>query len=838
MFLVGCDSENFGGQASKLVMKSLDNQKGISIDLIPEINDTSVKDIIIEDNEKVASDNLKEEVSKQEKEVTNDKLEVKDVIKEGDVPPTRNSLACGDTISESGEYNLSEDLYCNFSDYSMALRISADNVILDCDGNTINLNADEDSEPANSYIGIYVSQSDNVTLLNCNIHSNYHTDSVGRAISFYSSNNGVIFNLNLTYFEGEGPGIKLFYSDNISIMNSNINVFNNYGINILASKNFNLNNTNLNLINNINYIYAIYEDVNTHSSVLSNVNIVMSGHETGGVYSIDSLINSTILINKTSGHYTAFGTDDIRNIINSKIIVHGSHIHGMKIYSANKSYIENSSFYSSSRTDLNLGYFGNYDCTFDNIFKNILINSSSIDFDCSSSMGNNNFVWENEYGIASWMLNESFDSVVNDYPSGLDKGLYISDNEIIINESFVFSELPAKIIFINQTFINSSSISTELEVNVMRNNRLCMNSVCQLSQNGTQFIVNITTYGNYSLQIVEEVSDPYVLWIEEPLNQNVTFYENFEYNVNAEGSSNLTYSLIELIPGYFNINSSTGLITNTTSLEFGEIYNLTIVVENEELNILQKTISVSTVYTTKFNNNLSSNFSNVMIQNVINLTLGIPNVGLLIFPNSSFKLSDISLDLIAEMDYNLIALNTNLSPIFINKSATLELNSLELNNPKIKRNNEWCPIEICNIISYNNGTFIFNVTGFSNYSASDYCGNSHCESDESCSSCQSDCGSCSVNEGSEGNNNNGGSGGSSNNYDQESVDEEPLDSIQLENQDSEPDKIIENVTNDIIESPNEPKKEKLKLNGLSIIIIIVTMLIIIFFIFRKGKIKK
>jgi len=95
-----------------------------------------------------------------------------------------------------------------------------------------------------------------------------------------------------------------------------------------------------------------------------------------------------------------------------------------------------------------------------------------------------------------------------------------------------------------------------------------------------------------------------------------------------------------------------------------------------------------------------------------------------------------------------------------------------------------------------------------------------------------------VNEGSEGNNNNGGSGGSSNNYDQESVDEEPLDSIQLENQDSEPDKIIENVTNDIIESPNEPKKEKLKLNGLSIIIIIVTMLIIIFFIFRKGKIKK
>jgi parallel beta-helix repeat protein len=101
---------------------------------------------------------------------------------------------------------------------------------------------------------------------------------------------------------------------------------------------------------------------------------------------------------------------------------------------------------------------------------------------------------------------------------------------------------------------------------------------------------------------------------------------------------------------------------------------------------------------------------------------------------------------------NLVSVNSTQSGL--NQSAEIILYNLSFNNPRILRDGGVCLSSICTEITYNssNGTFIFNVTNFSSYSAEDYCGNGYCESGESCSSCPADCGAC-------GTGGNGGGGG-------------------------------------------------------------------------------
>ncbi len=80
----------------------------------------------------------------------------------------------------------------------------------------------------------------------------------------------------------------------------------------------------------------------------------------------------------------------------------------------------------------------------------------------------------------------------------------------------------------------------------------------------------------------------------------------------------------------------------------------------------------------------------------------------------------------------------------LNKPARLELRNLTFKSPKILRNGQPCPNSICTFIEYKNGNLIFDVTKFSEYSAIEapVCGDSKCDSVESCQLCPEDCGSC------------------------------------------------------------------------------------------------
>lgn len=67
------------------------------------------------------------------------------------------------------------------------------------------------------------------------------------------------------------------------------------------------------------------------------------------------------------------------------------------------------------------------------------------------------------------------------------------------------------------------------------------------------------------------------------------------------------------------------------------------------------------------------------------------------------------------ISFNRIEINSIALPN-LNKSATLWLYNLTFANPRVLRNNEICPSDICVIESYSNGTLKFNVTGFTVYS--------------------------------------------------------------------------------------------------------------------------
>ncbi|MBU0980547.1 MAG: hypothetical protein KJ709_07090 [Nanoarchaeota archaeon] len=140
----------------------------------------------------------------------------------------------------------------------------------------------------------------------------------------------------------------------------------------------------------------------------------------------------------------------------------------------------------------------------------------------------------------------------------------------------------------------------------------------------------------------------------------------------------------------------------------------------------------------------------------------VPNVGKVDFNRT------ISINESVNIDYNIRFTNNSvfvdsIAVPELNTSATLTLFNQTVTNPTIMRDGETCPGDICQIISYINGTVIFNVTHFTTYSVEEgpYCGDSSCDDGESCSTCPVDCGACPTSGGSSSGGGGGGGGGGS-----------------------------------------------------------------------------
>lgn len=99
----------------------------------------------------------------------------------------------------------------------------------------------------------------------------------------------------------------------------------------------------------------------------------------------------------------------------------------------------------------------------------------------------------------------------------------------------------------------------------------------------------------------------------------------------------------------------------------------------------------------------NTNYGKIIFNEIINLTENAEN-------------NIIDLDGNIDVSFNKIEINTtNLTSL--RKNATLYLYNLTFSNPRVLRNDELCPSNICEIIDYSGGTLIFNVTNFTVYSA-------------------------------------------------------------------------------------------------------------------------
>ncbi len=84
--------------------------------------------------------------------------------------------------------------------------------------------------------------------------------------------------------------------------------------------------------------------------------------------------------------------------------------------------------------------------------------------------------------------------------------------------------------------------------------------------------------------------------------------------------------------------------------------------------------------------------------------------------DSDFSDKILNLNSYTNISNNSIFLNSTALPNF-NKSATLYLYNLSFDDPRVLKDGAVCSSTICTEINYSSGTFVFNVTEFSNYSA-------------------------------------------------------------------------------------------------------------------------
>mgnify|MGYP001613200937 CR=1 FL=1 len=229
---------------------------------------------------------------------------------------------------------------------------------------------------------------------------------------------------------------------------------------------------------------------------------------------------------------------------------------------------------------------------------------------------------------------------------------------------------------------------------------------------------------NVSIQVI----GPPTLALNTPRNSTYIFSHNIPLNYSVSGAQAVWYK----IDNESNIsisNISSQVLFNTTigshnlsiyaNSSLGDIStkNVSFAVNISLFNISYNEYSNSS---TKGNSTDFSHFSFDECQNLSSITLEHISFGKMFF-SSAINLTTISgtlldLDLFTNISNNHIEINSSALPNF-NISAQLTIYNLSLTNPRIIFNGVECPASICTEESYTGGTFKFNVTHFSTFSA-------------------------------------------------------------------------------------------------------------------------
>lgn len=150
---------------------------------------------------------------------------------------------------------------------------------------------------------------------------------------------------------------------------------------------------------------------------------------------------------------------------------------------------------------------------------------------------------------------------------------------------------------------------------------------------------------------------------------------------------------------------------------------------------------------TNFENNLTTDFSKADLINATDITIGIPEKGMVEFRKNTIDLVGKDLNKYVEIGDMNLSIETERLPE-LNKSAVVTFYNVTIRDPVMLREGFYC--SDCNMISYVNRTFTFSVPHFTSYSLmawasySGYCGDGLCSLYESCQECKEDCGECLV----------------------------------------------------------------------------------------------
>ncbi len=226
--------------------------------------------------------------------------------------------------------------------------------------------------------------------------------------------------------------------------------------------------------------------------------------------------------------------------------------------------------------------------------------------------------------------------------------------------------------------------------------------------------LTITISGSPTLNIIKPENETYFTTTNLELNFTASNADTIKYNLdngtNTTITGNTTFNTTSgLHTLYLFANNSDGLSTK----------NVTFTVNATKFIVYYNNYSGSTRgESTDFN---KSSFED--IQNLSGIVLENTSTGKILF-NTAINLTDdstytdneLNLDINTNISSNFISINTTALGNF-NKSATLSLYNLTFTNPRVLRDGSACPAAICTEVSYSSGTFVFNVTYFSNYSA-------------------------------------------------------------------------------------------------------------------------
>ncbi|MCA9459076.1 MAG: right-handed parallel beta-helix repeat-containing protein, partial [Nanoarchaeota archaeon] len=494
------------------------------------------------------------------------------------------------TINESGYYNLSNDV-SNMN--GTCFEIVVDNVELDCLGRSIVGNISVDFIPA-----IHLNNSDNLSILNCNINSSN--------LGIYTNNVNILNLNNINISDGNLAGII-----GINVSNSNVDNIktNNFlsGINFINSTNINFNN-----INHSNFINAgfIVED---SDNVIINNSYTFGGsygvyntYSTAGPYLNNQILNSQFL---NLDYYGIRVDPEFNNGIYKNLIISGidsSITYGIRNY-AHGGLFENITF----NGDFEYGFYF-YGGASNNSLRNSNFNLTNFDYDLYFNEGlgtlNNNSIYNNYLTNASKIyFVDSFSTIYfNSSYMGENIGNYWSDlsclsteirgnftvctnpsqytiNGIISAYDYApmpFSILSANIITpLNDSTINVSSKSINFQASFSKDldslGYWVSGNFFNLSDDisGLSINQNITLldYGYQEIIFLFEDLGGYILNKSIFVNVSLVFVNSSGFDIDGDGINN---SLDNLNGFSSNVNSNFPLIVEVNgSSNLSQIFN-------------------------------------------------------------------------------------------------------------------------------------------------------------------------------------------------------------------------------------------------------------------------